>query len=73
MPSKPVSVFNSILSIIELNKTLKFIKRLCNKFATTITSFTNYSIKGKFSNRDKLIIYFRKSKINKFNKELSNY
>jgi hypothetical protein len=66
------SVFNSVLGIIKLDKTLKLAKRLCNKFAVTITSFTNHLIKGKFSKQDRLTIYFRKLKINKFNKELGN-
>jgi hypothetical protein len=51
---------------------LKSATGLCDEFAAAITSFTNHSTEGKFSRRDRVIVNFHESKINKFNRELGD-
>lgn len=70
--SEHTSVLDSTLGTIKLDGTLKSAQHLCNEFAAAITSFTSHSTDGKFSKRDRIIVNFHESKINKLNRELGD-
>ncbi|RYP46383.1 hypothetical protein DL768_007400 [Monosporascus sp. mg162] len=68
----PDSELDAVLRIIDLNETLMSAKRLCDEYTAAITRFTSHSTEGQFSKRDRVIVNFQESKMNKFSKELGD-
>ncbi|RJE17776.1 hypothetical protein PHISCL_09887 [Aspergillus sclerotialis] len=68
--SEPPSGLDSILGTIDLEGTLKSVQRLCDEFATAITSFTSHSTDGKFSKRDRVAVNLHESKISNLDRQL---
>lgn len=69
--SEPSRVLNPILDTVDLDGTLNSVHRLCNEFATAITSFTSHSTDGKFSKRDRIAVNFHESMIKNLERQLS--
>jgi hypothetical protein len=65
--SEPADVLSFILQKIRLGVTLESTRGVCNKFSETIKEFTSHSTDLRFSKRDKLMITFHESKINRLN------
>lgn len=63
---------DSVLKEIEVGKALKSTDSLCQEFTTTITKFTSHSTDSRFSTRDRFIVQFNESKINRLNRDLAD-
>lgn len=63
---------NSVLKEIELNKVLESTKSICQGFTAAMTRVTSHSTDSHFSKRDRLVVYFQDSKINKLNRDLAD-
>lgn len=68
--SEPSGRLDSILGTIDLEGTLISVQRLCDEFATAITSFTSHSTDAKFSKRDRIVVNFRESRIRSLEEKL---
>lgn len=63
---------DSVLKEIELNKVLESTKSICQGFTAAMTRVTSRSTDLHFSKRDRLVVYFQDSKINKLNRDLAD-
>ncbi|KAL2136760.1 hypothetical protein VTI74DRAFT_1801 [Chaetomium olivicolor] len=62
----------SVLKEIELSKALESTKTFCEAFTAVMTRFTSHSTDSHFSKRDRFVVYFNESKINKLNRDLED-
>lgn len=63
---------DSVLKEIELNKVLESTKSICQGFTAAMTRVTSHSTDSHFSKRDRLVVYFKDTKINKLNRDLAD-
>jgi hypothetical protein len=69
----PNNKLDSVLRMVELEGALKSAQGLCDEFAATVTVLTSRSKDGRLSGWDRVLVALRESKINQFNKELSDF
>ncbi|KAK4173757.1 hypothetical protein QBC36DRAFT_335096 [Triangularia setosa] len=63
---------NSVLKEIELNRVLESTMSICQGFTAAMTKVTSHSTDSRFSKRDRLVIYFKDTKISKLNTDLAD-
>lgn len=64
-------VIDSALKEIQLTKALESTASFCQVFTTAIEKLTSHSTDLRFSKRDRFLVYFNESKVNRLNKDLS--
>jgi hypothetical protein len=65
-------VVGSVLKEIQLSKALESTQSLCQAFTAAITRFTSHSTDLHFSKRDRVVVYFSESKMNRLNRDLAD-
>ena len=68
--SAPSAVLDSVLQEMRLGIALESARAVCDDFSETIRRFTNHSTDLRFSTRDRLMVTFRESTINRLNQQL---
>ncbi|KAK4656276.1 Prion amyloid fibrils-forming protein [Podospora pseudocomata] len=63
---------DAVLKEIELNKVLESTKSICQGFTAAMARVTSHSTDSHFSKRDRLVVYFKDTKINKLNRDLAD-
>ncbi|KAK0710402.1 hypothetical protein B0T21DRAFT_387341 [Apiosordaria backusii] len=63
---------DSVLKEIELNKVLESTKSICQGFTAAMTRVTSHSTDSHFSKRDRLVVYFKDTKMSKLNRDLAD-
>ncbi|KAK4194503.1 hypothetical protein QBC40DRAFT_290667 [Triangularia verruculosa] len=63
---------DSVLKEIELNKVLESTKSTCQGFTAAMTRVTSHSTDSHFSKRDRLVVYFKDTKMSKLNRDLAD-
>lgn len=61
-----------VLKETGLSKALESTQSLCQEFAITLTRFTSHSTDLRFSTRDRFIVQFNESKIQRLNRDLAD-
>jgi hypothetical protein len=64
---------DSVLQMVELEDAFKSAQDLCDEFAARMMSLTSRSKDGRLSGWDRVLVTLQESKINQFNKELSDF
>ncbi|KJZ70282.1 hypothetical protein HIM_10326 [Hirsutella minnesotensis 3608] len=62
----------SVLEEIELSKALEWTESLCQAFTAAMTKFAGHSTDSHFSKRDRFVVYFNESEINRLNRDLAD-
>lgn len=65
-------ILASTLRSTSLEKTLKSTHDICSGFSAVVADVTKHSIDTKFSVRDRVSVYLREGRINRFNQQLSD-